>query len=161
MNIKKLAERLKSIKNIELYAALLLGVIVLVVVLTTSSAKADKTLEDTTDFDEYITAMENKISSVLGKMEGCGSVQVAISYSSTDEKVYAYETVVTGSNSTTSIVKVNGQPLVVKTLTPEITGVVVVVSGGNDPALRAKIKQVVVTLLGVSIDKVQVFTYKR
>ena len=165
MNIKKIAEKLKSIKNIELYAALVLGVVVLIAVLATSSAKSDKTIEDTTDFDAYISAMENKISSVLGKMDGCGNVKVAISYSSVDEKVYAYETVVSADGSTTkqttSIVKVNGQPLVVKTLPPEISGVVVVVDGADDPAVRVKIKQVVVTLLGVSIDKVQVFTYKR
>ena len=165
MNIKKLVAKLKSIKNWELYVALVLGVLVLVVVWATTSAKSDKSIEDTTDFDEYISAMENKISSVLGKMDGCGKVQVAISYSSVDEKVYAYETEISANGSTTkqttSIVTVNGQPLVVKSLPPEISGVVVVVAGGDDPAVRAKIKQVVVTLLGVSIDKVQVFTYKR
>lgn len=165
MNIKKLTEKLKSIKNIELYAALVLGVIVLVAVFATTSAKTDKTVQDDTDFDEYISAMENKISSVISKMEGCGNVQVAISYSSVDEKVYAYETEVSASGGTTkqttSIVKVNGQPLVVKTLPPQISGVVVVADGAADSAVRVKIKQVVVTLLGVSIDKVQVFTYKR
>ena len=165
MNIKKLVAKIKSIKNVELYVALVLGVIVLAVVLATSSANTDKSLVDTTDFDAYISALENKISSVLGKMDGCGNVKVAISYSSVDEKEYAYETVVSGSGAnakkTTTVVKVNGQPLVVKNLTPEITGVVVVADGANDPAVRVKIKQVVVTLLGVSIDKVQVFTYKR
>lgn len=164
MNIKKLAAKIKSIKNIELYAALVLGIIVLIAVLATTSAKTDKTIEDTADFDAYISAMENKISSVIGKMDGCGNVKVAISYSSVDEKVYAYETVVSANGNTTkqttSIVKVNGQPLVVKTLPPEISGVVVVADGAADPAVRVKIKQVVVTLLGVSIDKVQVFTYK-
>lgn len=164
MNIKKLATKLKSVKNIELYIALALGVIVLAIVLSATSAKTDKTYEDTDDFDAYIAGMENKISSVIAKMDGCGNVKVAITYSSVDEKVYAYETVVTTNGSTkketTGIVKVNGQPLVVKTLPPQISGVVIVADGAEDPAVRVKIKQVVVTLLGVSIDKVQVFTYK-
>ena len=160
MNIKKMVAKIKSIKNIELYVAAALGLIVLLVVLATSFTNSNKKLEDTTDFDSYISAMENKISSVIGKM-GCRNVKVAISYSAAEEKVYAYETEVANSGATKeTIVKVNGQPLVVKTLPPQIYGVVVVANGAEDASVRVKIKQVVVTLLGVSIDKVQVFTYK-
>ena len=164
MNIKKLAEKLKSIKNIELYVALALGVIVLVVVLATSSANSDNYVEDTTDFDAYISAMENKISSVIGNMDGCGNVNVAITYSSVDEKVYAYETETTTSNGvtkqTSSIVTVRGEPLVTKTLPPTILGVVVVAEGADNPIVRLKIIEVVVTLLDVQQKDVQVFTYK-
>lgn len=163
MNIKKLIGKIKATKNWELYLALMLAAVVLVIVFATST-KVDKSVEDTAQFDEYISSMENKISSVIGKMEGCGNVKVAISYSAVDEKVYAYETVATTSGGvtkqTSSVVMVKGEPLVVKTLPPTISGVVVIADGADNAVTKMKIKQVVVTLLGVSIDKVQVFTYK-
>lgn len=162
MNIKKLTEKIKSIKNFELYVALALAAVVCLAVFATST-KVDKSAEDTTEFDEYITSMENKISSVIGKIDGCKNVKVAITYSAVDEKVYAYETetVQKGDgviSQTQTVVMVQGKPLVVKTLPPQISGVVVVCQGADDPSVRVKIKQVVVTLLNVSMDKVQVFT---
>lgn len=164
MNIKKLTTKLKSVKNIELYLALILGVVVLVTTFATNSAKVDKTTEVCDDFDAYISAMENKISSVVGKMEGCKGAEVAISYSVANENVYAYETETKTVNGVvtqiSSVVMVKGEPLVLKTLPPTISGVVVLADCADDAVMKMKIKQVVVTLLQVSIDKVQVFTYK-
>lgn len=164
MNTKKLIEKLKSVKNLELYVALILGVVVLAVVFFTSSTKDDKTVQDTVAFDEYISAMENKISSVIEKMDGVSDARVAISYSAADEKVYAYETETKTNNGvttqTSTVVLVKGEPLVLKTLPPTISGVVVVAKGADDAVTRAKIKKMVVTLLEVAIDNVQVLTYK-
>ncbi len=164
MNTKKLKEKLKSVKNLELYIALALGVVVLAVIFFTSSTKTDKTAQDTVAFDEYISAMENKISSVIEKMDGVSNVKVAISYSSANEKVYAYETETKTNGEvvteTSTVVMVKGEPLVLKTLPPTISGVVIVAKGTDDAVSRLKIKQVVVTLLDVAIDNVQVFTYK-
>ncbi len=164
MNIKKLKEKIKSIKNLELYIAAVLGIVVLLAVLLGSSTKTDKTTEDCSDFDAYIAAMENKISSVVEKIDGCKNVKVAISYSAVGEKVYAYETERKTVNGTvvevSSLVTVKGEPLVLKTLSPTICGVVVAVNCNDDAVTKMKIKQVVVTLLDVSIDNVQVFTYK-
>lgn len=69
MNIKKLKEKLKNVKNIELWLALIVGAVLVIVVFATS-AKVDKTVQDTTQFDEYIASMENKICSVIQKMQG-------------------------------------------------------------------------------------------
>lgn len=161
MNFKKLFSKIRSTKNIEIYVALALAAVVCFVVYATST-NDDKTTPDTSDFDEYITATENKISSVIAQMDGVGKVKVAITYSAAEEKVYAYETETVQNGDkvteTEKIVTVNGEPLVLKTLTPEIYGVVVVCDAADDPSVRVKIKQVVVTLLNVDIDKVQVFT---
>lgn len=162
MELKKVFAKIKSVKNIELYVALALAALVCLVVFATSS-KADNSTQETSDFDEYIKTTENKISSVLAGIDGCDSVRVAITYSSAEEKVYAYETE-TKQNAdgttteTKQIVTVSGEPVIVKTLPPQIEGVVVVCSGADDPTIRVKIKQVVVTLLNVDIDKVQVLT---
>lgn len=97
-------------------------------------------------------------------MDGVKHVSVAISCAAEGETVYAYdtETVTVGDKQTTTskVVTVGGKPLVVKTLPPEIFGVVVVADGADNPVTKYKIIQAVVTLLQTSADKVQVFTYK-
>ena len=158
---KKLFAKIKSIKNIEIYVALILAIVVILIVFVGSGSK--NTTKSTSD-ESYISQMEHKICSVIEKIDGCGKATVAISYSSNEERVYAYETVTTTSNGvtkqTSSIVSVKGQPLVTKTLPPTILGVVVVAKGADNPVIRLKIIEVVVTLLDVQQKDVQVFTYK-
>ena len=159
--IKKAINKLKSVKNIEMYVALVLAlVVVLIVFIGSGSKNSSKSVTD----DTYISQMEHKICSVVEKIAGCGKATVAISYSSNEENVYAYETETTTSNGitkqTSSIVTVKGEPLVTKTLPPKILGVVVVAEGADNPVVRLKIIEVVVTLLNVQQKDVQVFTYK-
>ena len=122
--IKKFLEKLKSIKNIEIYVALILALIVILFVFVGGGTKnASKTVGD----DTYISQMEHKICSVIQNIAGCGKADVVISYSNDNESVI---------------------------------GVVVVAEGANDPIIRFKIVEVVVTLLDVDSTSVQVFTYK-
>ena len=121
--IKKFFSKLKSIKNIEIYIALILAVVVVLLVFAGSGAKnASKTVAD----DTYLDQMEHKICSVIQKIDGCGKAEVAISYDGDDG----------------------------------VIGVVVVAEGANDPIIRFKIVEVVVTLLDVDTTNVSVFTYK-
>lgn len=168
MSIKKFFAKIKSVKNIELYLALVFAVVAVIVIFAVSGGASKKTSanqnEDVANFNEYISYMENKLTSVIGQMDGVKNVKVAVSCSAADEKVYAYdkETSVVGDKQTVSekLVTVSGKPLVIKTLPPEIYGVVVVADGADNPITKYKIIQVVVTLLDTSADKVQVFTYK-
>ena len=122
--IKKFFQKIKSIKNIEIYVALILALVVIIFVFAGGGTKnASKTEED----DTYIGQMEHKICSVIQKIAGCGKAEVVISYSGDEENV---------------------------------VGVVVVAEGANDPIIRFKIVEVVVTLLDVDSSNVQVFTYK-
>ena len=159
--IKNLFAKIKSIKNIEVYVALVLAVIVVVSVFV---GKGSKNTEQTVNYDSYISQMEHKICSVVENISGCGKATVAISYSSDEEKVYAYETQTTTSNGVTtqtkSIVTVKGEPLVTEILPPKILGVVVVAEGADNPVIKFKIVEVVVTLLNVDANNVQVFTDK-
>ena len=168
MGIKKIFQKIKSVKNIELYLALVFAVIAVVVIFAVSSGSSSQTsgnVYDGANFNEYIATMENKLTSVIGKIDGVKNVSVAISASALEQTEYAYdrETTVVGDKQTTSekLVTVGGKPLVTKTLPPEIYGVVVVCDYADDPITKYKIIQVVVTLLDTSADKVQVFTYKR
>ena len=167
MSVKKFFQKIKSVKNIELYLALAFAIVAVVVIFVvgngTQSASNTNT-QDVANFNEYIAHIENKLTNVIGKMDGVKNVTVAVSCSAEAETVYAYETESVTSNGketvTSKIVTVSGKPLVVKVLPPEIYGVVVVADGADDPVVKYKIIQVVVTLLDTSADKVQVFTYK-
>lgn len=158
--IKKMISKIKSIKHIEVYVAAVLAVIVLCAVVFSSTNNSAKTSSD----ESYISQMEHKIVSVVQNIEGCGKVSVAISYESADEKVYAYETETVKNGDTikqtSNIVTVKGEALVLKTLPPNILGVVVVAEGAENPVLKLKIIQAVVTLLGVNSNCVEVFAYK-
>ncbi len=159
--IKNFFAKLKSIKNIELYIALILAIVAVVVIFASNGAsKKEKTSTD----ESYISQMEHKICSVVEKIKGCGKASVAISYASNEEKVYAYETESTISNGVTkhtnSLVTYKGEPLLTTTLPPKILGVVVVAEGADDPIIKFQIVQVVVTLLDVPEKDVSVLTYK-
>ena len=122
---KSFIAKIKSVKNIEIYVAAVLGLVV----------------------------VEN--------IEGCGKVAVAISHDAYEEKVYAYEKDKNPDGTEIStVVLVKGEPLVIKTLPPNILGVVIVAEGADNPIIKMKIKEVVVTLLDVDVSKVQVFTHK-
>ena len=121
--IKSIITKLKSIKNIEIYVALVLAVVVILIVFFGGGAK--NTSQSVVD-DSYIDEMEHKICSVIQNIDGCGKAAVAISYDSEDN----------------------------------VIGVVVVAEGANDPIIRFKIVEVVVTLLDVDNNSVSVFRYK-
>ena len=157
--IKKLYAKIKAVKNIEIYIAVALAVVVLSIV--AFGGFSTKNAEEKVSTESYIDELEHKIISVVEKIDGVGKVVVAITHDAASESVYAYQTQTSSSGSeTNSIVSFKGEPLVVKTLPPKILGVVVVAEGADNPIIRLKINEVVVTLLGIDKNCVQVFTHK-
>jgi len=157
--IKKIFNKIKSVKNIEIYIAAALAVVVLSIVLFSNTST--KSAQENYSSESYIAELEHKIVSVVQKIDGVGKVVVAITHDATNESVYAYETEKSPSGAeTSSVVSVKGEPLVVKKLPPKILGVVVVAEGADNPVVRMKINEVVVTLLNVDENRVQVLTHK-
>lgn len=159
--IKDFVKKIKSIKNIELYVAFLLAFVLLLTVLVVPQI-SQKTFQNDSTSQSYIAEMENKLITVLGNIEGCGKVNVAISYATDGKRVYAYESTTKQDGDvivqTSSLITIKGEPLLIETLTPQILGVVVVAEGATDPLVRYKIKQAVVTLLDIESYCVQVFS---
>ena len=92
--IKNFFVKLKSIKNIEIYLALILAVIVILLVFAGSGTKnASKTVTD----DTYMDEMEHKICSVIQNIDGCGKAHVVISYGG-DESVIGVVVVAEGAS---------------------------------------------------------------
>lgn len=159
--IKECLTKLKSAKNVELYLALVLCLVVVVLCFVLPNFQQKTSQNDTVE-QSYIAQMENKLVTVLGSIDGCGKVSVAISYSADGKKVYAYESTTKQDGNTilqtSTLITVKGEPLLLQTLNPQILGVVVVADGASDPLVRYKIKQAVVTLLDIDSCCVQVFS---
>ncbi|MBQ8434240.1 MAG: hypothetical protein IJX23_05500, partial [Clostridia bacterium] len=73
--IKDFFTKIKSNKNIELYIALCLAVVLLVTVFVAPNIQ-QKTFQNDTASQSYIAEMENKLITVLGNIDGCGKVKV-------------------------------------------------------------------------------------
>lgn len=167
-------QKLKNIKHIE-YIIIGLFVVVLVVIYmsTTSAKSSDKTtLNTSSSLEEYGNHLETKLKSVLGNIKGAGNVSVMITFNGRITYEYATEkeettttsSVTSGSNSKTvtkeEVILINkdGQqvPIIVKEIYPEIAGVVIVASGADDVAVRLNIISATTTLFDISDNNIQV-----
>ncbi|NLL76776.1 MAG: stage III sporulation protein AG [Clostridiales bacterium] len=140
---------------------------------------SDLTKGDAEVYEQY---MENKLEQVISAMEGAGKSKVAVTVSTSKEAVVEKdipevknstaendaqggsrnieevdtreETVYLKENDGSSI------PYVVKTLQPEIEGVVVVVQGGDKPEVRKNITEAIVALFDIESHKIKIIKMK-
>lgn len=157
----KIWEKIKSIKHIEIYVAVLLCIVALIIFFSGFGEKK----EDEITVDNWETKILKKVTEVVGNIEGVGKLSIAITYDSgiINEYLYEVKTVTTGTGSTETkeVVSVRGEPIVLRELYPAIRGVVVVAEGGSSAETRFKIIKALVTLLGVDSGQVEVFGYKK
>lgn len=135
----------------------------------------EKTVKQIEEKDET----EQKMEEILSCIQGTGKVDVMITYVCGKEIVHAYEI---KRNESDTEEKDNGggmrsikqnsneskidfedlqgggkKPIIVKELTPQVKGVVVVSDGGADARVRENICSAVQILMDIPIYKVQVF----
>lgn len=169
--VKEIWGRVKSIKHIHIYLAVLVGVIVCLIYFWGFAGKSsDKTEEISTETYsstvEYTNYLENKLSNVLSKVSGAGQVDVIITLENGFSYEYATDTetktVVSGGTETTvtteTVILVSNEPVVVKEIYPSIKGVVVVADGANDVTVKLDIISAVETVLEVDRDKITILS---
>jgi stage III sporulation protein AG len=166
-------QRVKKIKNIEIYAAIALIAVMVIIYLTTLTPKPGTDVNKAQSGEDYAAALEQRLESTLSQIRGAGRVtaMVTLASSSTIEVAYnSDEKTVTQvgqngtSNTTTTIVKtpiiVNGQPLVLYEIMPKVKGIVIVAGGASDIAVRLDLMRAVQTLLVDSDVRIDIFTGK-
>lgn len=173
--------KLKKIKHIEIYAVILLSVVVLAIwFLPNDSQKSvsTNTASTSTTTAEYAKSLEDRLCKVLSSISGAGSVQCMVTLDGEIERVLAYSddqknssSSNTSSNGTTNksetttsskepiLVTVNGktEPLVLYEIMPNIKGIVVVASGAGDVRVRLDILKAVQALLNVDSSQIEIF----
>lgn len=126
---------------------------------------------------EYAGQLEQRLGEMLSRMEGVGQVRVMITLKSSEELVVEKEqpylrsstaendaqggsrTVSQVETEENTVYRTNGsvsEPYVVKTLPPEVEGVVVVAEGAGTGTVDRTIVEMVQALFGVEAHKVKV-----
>lgn len=131
---------------------------------------------DGTD-EAYAAGLEERLTDILSDMEDVGKVRVMITLKSSEERIVEKEQPVSRSATNesdtqggsrvvnqaetgdTTVYRTDGsasEPYVVKTLTPEIEGVLVVAEGAGSGSVNKTITEIVQALFGVEAHKVKV-----
>ena len=161
-------EILKSLKEFSqkpIFPKILISVglviMVMIVFADFSGSKDIKSVSDTdADFqtaDTYIECTESRLSEVLMSIEGVGKAKVLVNVSSTEFKQ--------GSSSTENEIVIidsgsSKEALIKKVKIPEISGIVIVCEGGDDPKVCEKVYKAVSTALKIPSSRIYVAEMK-
>lgn len=175
--MKKWWDKIRQIKHWEIYAAVIVVVIMLGIYLSSIRGSGNTTKNtdaahvvtnaDTT----YASQLETKLQNVLSCIAGAGHVAVMVMTDGEGTAELAYDiqekTVTqTGANgqevTTTTVDKTvvtqNGSPMILWTNPPKLLGIVVVATGASDPAVRLNLLHAVQTLIGDNNVPIQILS---
>lgn len=187
--IKKHLEGMNNKKFINnLFIMLLITIILLVIAnVFLDSNKIDKEYaidEEPKEYnynreEDYSNYLERKLVNILTKFNGVGNVNVMITLEDSTERIAAANTTTTTESSMENdaeggtrqvlredltiqiITKGNDDSLmVIKEIKPTVQGVIVVADGAEDPILKEMLYEAVKTVLGVTGNRVQVYSSK-
>lgn len=154
--MKKIIEILKSGKGIIPLVVLFLAGVFLVFFsdqTDNSQVPVDYSVNEAFDFNEYEKALEAKISEQVNKISGVSQCEAAVIL----ERSYVYE-YVRLDNGDVLVCENDGYeiPVVECLVAPEIKGISVICSGGNDPQIKKQITDMLIALLDVPSNKIWV-----
>ena len=168
--LKDFVKKIKSVRHIEIYLAVIIGLIVIMcyflLVSKPENKKEENSTENYSNAQEYADYLENKLCNVLSNITGVGDVSAII----TLDGGFAYEYAVDSETNTTNsgssetsvtvdtTILVNGEPIVVKVIYPEIKGVVIVADGSENFAIKMNIMEAVQTLLNVETNSITILS---
>lgn len=178
--LSNLVAKLKKVKHIEVYAVVILAVVIIAIWFFPTSKTAQTSVQPTatTSTEEYARSLENRLNNVLSSISGAGTVQCMITLNGEIERVLAYSndeknssTQNTTSNGTTNKTETStsnkepiiintgagNEPLVLYEIMPDIKGIVVVASGASDVRVKLDILKAVQALLNVESSQIEIF----
>ena len=135
----------------------------------TDNVKSEQTTLSSVSVNEYVSELEERITSIISSIDGAGATQVMITLENSGEDVYLhnydYGEDVDGAGAGNREMKdeyvivdsgdgENG--IVVRKTEPKIRGVAVVCQGGGNESVRAQIVATVTAVLDISSARVSV-----
>lgn len=151
---------------------ILLAVLGIALVLLSGNGTAgSKSKSETTtarDYDAYVADLEGRLQKTVASMDGVGTCKVMITLEKSDENVYATNSeskrdADSGSSKEDYVLydQDSGEsPLLLSAYLPNVQGVAVVCTGGDDPAVREKITTTVASLFGIPTNRISVSKLK-
>lgn len=137
--------------------------------------------EQTIDIENnntYEAQLEKRLKNILSKVSGVGNLEVMVAIESSKEIVTKDDIIKENSNTNeealngdkrqivldkyeTNTVKINGdKPLILKELSPKISGVLIVAQGGGNVEIKNKLIEATNALLGIEMHKIEVLEMK-
>jgi len=175
--IKEFFDNIKNriFENKKLMLIVSLGVIgIILISFSEFKTKATKPVveneneEKETVNTDYAKNLEERLTVLISSIENAGQVEVMITLKSTDESVYAVNENIKNddrsNNYSSNYVIIDNKSekegIKLKVLEPEIRGVAVVCTGGDNPEVVSQITDTVSTVLGIGSNKVSVAKMK-
>ena len=121
------------------------------------------------DISSYKNELQEEVEGMLEKIDGVGRVEVMITFSGTEEYIFAEEIKASKSDKFNSqmqnefvLIEKNGEKeaLISKVNNPEISGVVVVCDGGDSDKVCESVYRTVSTVLGIPTKNIYVTKLK-
>lgn len=178
----RLVGKMKKNKKLELmvYGSLIALGVLLFVLIPGGGNGTDPPKETEHEQKQAETELEGRLEAVLSSIRGAGKVKVMITYDTSSRLVPAMSTDVqsgttenrgTGSESITQTRTESSRPATVSTsggaetivlteIEPTIRGVIVIAEGAADVSVRLKLQNAVITVLGITAERIDVFEMK-
>lgn len=159
---KKLSAFFKKVKSDKKSRVIILILIFSLLTVFFLLLSAPKESAATVKSDDYVETLENKLSSVLSKINGAGKVAVMITVESGMETVLATKTSVTETNGKTITEEtpliVGGKTVTLKENYPKIVGVLIIAEGAGNITVMRKIQEATLSVLDVSLKQVEILS---
>ncbi len=139
----KWLEKLKNIKHIEIYIAIIFIVVLLLIYLSNTQTSGSKTKARTNTADDmsvtaYVTNLEADIEDVLSNISGISNVKVLITLDM-------------------SKVSVENSQITINTF-PPIKGIIITAKGLNDTAKRLKVLHAIEAVVDVTNGNIEILS---
>ena len=165
--IEKLLSLIKANRKVQIGLAILFALILVVcyfAFLHSPSKSSDDQQQAVaqTSAEQYVSSLEDKLESLLSTVKGAGDVTVVVTLESGFEYIYATEEIIketsSGTQTTTSIILVDGEPVVTQELFPKIKGVLVTATGADDFSVKVDLITAIQTAVEVANENITILT---
>lgn len=144
------------------YILLVIVAGILLLMIPTGEKSENKGLaESQQQIDHELQSLEQKLESILSRIQHAGRVDVMLSVKESSHKVLAYDTKKSRDQTEYDTVIVSQgsgvqQPVVLHEIYPTFQGALIVCGGGDNPAVKLQIVEAVRALTGLSADRISV-----
>lgn len=121
-----------------------------------AAARAPETSAGSEESSDYAASLEQRLTELIGQMEGAGRTRVMVTLASGGTTQYATDTEDTADSSRRQHVLLGDGGLVEQVQTPEVLGVAVVCEGGDDPGLQLAVTELVQALTDAGASHITV-----
>lgn len=119
-------------------------------------AKTPERTDATKTVTYYTEYLEKRVAALCKSVHGVSDATVLLTLEKGSEWVYAHNEI--GQNAELVILQKSGkeEAVTVAEIYPEIRGVAVVCTGGNDPAIRTALTELLSASLGIPTHRIQI-----